>query len=359
MNGVVSEISQNGYVRLHTCRRWLKVVRKIKSVEKYGGFKERTSKNKKINGISAMVGDMVTIMAGRSKQITGVVSAISKKGSVKLNQYGKWAKVVETNSDDATRDVWERDSEKKLRSRTESSSKESQRTLPSNVSTEQRSKENLVEVGDKVEIKTGRSELKVGIVSAVSKKGTVKLDNYGRFSAVVRIIKCNDSIGNFGERDSIKKPRSRTESSVKRYHSSLSTNNTSTSSRWERLCKRINTPRKKPHFKHHHYSSLNDDSIQKSDRTGDEVVAKSIQVNEKVRVTNGVDSSHLHCAGNLVERDIRIEDVLDLGEKFNDVLFVSRNNANLVERSTVDTNDIVVLGEKINDSLKVSEWVGF
>ena len=50
-----------------------------------------------------------------------------------------------------------------------------------------------------------------------------------------------------------------------------------------------------------------------------------------------------------------IEDVLDLGEKFNDVLFVSRNNANLVERSTVNTNDILVLGEKINDSLKVSE----
>ena len=39
--------------------------------------------------------------------------------------------------------------------------------------------------------------------------------NYGRFAAVVRIIKCNDSIGNFGERDSKKKPRSRTESSVK------------------------------------------------------------------------------------------------------------------------------------------------
>ena len=70
-----------------------------------------------------------------------------------------------------------------------------------------------------------------------------------------------------------------------------------------------------------------------------------------------MDSSHLHCAGNWVERDIRIEDVLDLdlGEKFNDVLFVSRNNANLVERSTVNTNDILVLGEKINDSLKVSE----
>ncbi len=183
----------------------------------------------------------------------------------------------------------------------------------------------------------------------------MKLDNYGRFSAVVGIIKCNDGIGNIGERDSKKKPRSRTESSVKGYHSSLSTNNTCTSSRWERLRKRINTPRKKPHSKHYHYSSLNDDSIQKFDRTCDEMAAKSVQVNGKVRVTVGVDSSHLHCAGNLVERDIRIEDVLDLGEKFNDVLFVSRNNANLVERSTVNTNDILVLGEKINDSLKVSE----
>ena len=51
-------------------------------------------------------------MAGRSKRITGVVSAISKKGTVKLDQYGKWAKVLETNSDNATRDIWERDSEK-------------------------------------------------------------------------------------------------------------------------------------------------------------------------------------------------------------------------------------------------------
>ena len=53
-----------------------------------------------------------------------------------------------------------------------------------------------------------------------------------------------------------------------------------------------------------------------------------------------MDSSHLHCTGNLVERDIRIEDVLDLGEKFNDVLFVSRNTASLVERSTVNTKMI-------------------
>ena len=68
-----------------------------------------------------------------------------------------------------------------------------------------------------------------------------------------------------------------------------------------------------------------------------------------------MDSSHLHCTSNLVERDIRLEDVLDLGEKFNDVLFVSKNTANLVERSTVNTNDILVLGEKINDRLIVSE----
>ena len=34
--------------------------------------------------------------------------------------------------------------------------------------------------------------------------------------------------------------------------------------------------------------------------------------------------------------------VLDLGEKFNDVLFVSRNTASLVERSTVNTKDILV-----------------
>ena len=300
---------------------------------------------------------MVTIMAGRSKQITGVVSAISKKGTVKLNQYGKWAKVMETISDDATRDVWERDLEKKLRSRTESSFKESQRTLPLSVSTEQRSKENSAGIGDKVEIKTKRSGLKVGIVSDVSKKGTVKLDNYGRFTAVVRIIKRNDSIGVIGERDSKKKQRSRTESSVKRCHYSFSTNDNSASSRWERLCNRINTPRKKPHYNHSHYSLINDDSSQKSDRTGDKMVAKSVQVNEKVRVTNGVDSSHLHCAGNLVERGIRIEDVLDLGEKFNDVLFVSKISANSVERSTVNTNDILILGEKINDSLVVSDTV--
>ena len=176
VTGVVSKISQKGIRKVTQLWTVVESCKENYERRKMWRIKERTSKNKKINGISVEVGDRVTIMAGQSTQITGVVSAISKKGSVKLNQYGKWAKVVETNSDDATRDGWERDSEKKLRSRTESSSKESQRTLPLNVSTEQKSKENLVKVGDKVEIKTGRSERKIGIVSAVSKKGKVKLD---------------------------------------------------------------------------------------------------------------------------------------------------------------------------------------
>ena len=54
-------------------------------------------------------------------------------------------------------------------------------------------------------------------------------------------------------------------------------------------------------------------------------------------------------------REIYVLKMYRFREKFNDVLFVSRNNANLVERSTVNTNDILVLGEKINDSLIVSE----
>tara|TARA_A100001015_G_scaffold262799_1_gene309279 strand:- start:138 stop:347 length:210 start_codon:yes stop_codon:yes gene_type:complete len=49
----------------------LKVVRNRRSTEKIGGFKERILKNKKIHGISAKIGDTVTIKAGRSKQITG------------------------------------------------------------------------------------------------------------------------------------------------------------------------------------------------------------------------------------------------------------------------------------------------
>ena len=53
---------------------------------------------------------------------------------------------------------------------------------------------------------------------------------------------------------------------------------------------------------------------------------------------------------NYIHADIYAE--AHFGEKFNDF---QRINANLVERSTVNTNDILVLGEKINDSLIVSE----
>ena len=54
-----------------------------------------------------------------------------------------------------------------------------------------------------------------------------------------------------------------------------------------------------------------------------------------------MDSSHIHSTYNLVESCLRIEDVLDLGENFDDVLFLSKNTDNLVERSTVNTNDIL------------------
>ena len=148
----------------------------------------------------------------------------------------------------------------------------------------------MVEVGDKVEIKIGRSELKVGMVSAVSKKGTVKLDNYGRFSAVVRIIKRNASSGNIWEGDSEKKTRSRTESSVKEYHSSLSANNTFTSSRWERLRKRINTPRKKPHSTHLKFDK--DVVTISQGYLSDNAIKCSLQEKEKVHIMDSVAAKY-------------------------------------------------------------------
>ena len=75
-------------------------------------------------------------------------------------------------------------------------------------------RDDRVEVG----IKIGRSKLKTGVVSAVSKKGTMKLRNYGRYSAVVKAIKCNATIGNSWARGSEKKIRSQTESSAKEHH---------------------------------------------------------------------------------------------------------------------------------------------
>ena len=67
-----------------------------------------------------------------------------------------------------------------------------------------------VKIGDKVRNKIGRSKTKTGIVSAVLKKGTVKLHKYGRYSAFVRVIKCNATNGNNWEGDSEKKIRSQT-----------------------------------------------------------------------------------------------------------------------------------------------------
>ena len=62
-----------------------------------------------------------------------------------------------------------------------------------------------IKIGDTVRRKIGKSKTKTGIVSAVSKKGTVKLHKYGRFSAVVRVIQCNTTNGNNWEGDSEKK----------------------------------------------------------------------------------------------------------------------------------------------------------
>ena len=120
----------------------------------------------------------------------------------------------------------------------------------------------------------------------------MKLDNYGRFAAVVRIIKRNDSIGNIGERDSKKKPRSRTESSVKRYHSSLSTNNNSTSSRWERLRERINTPSKKPHSKHLKFDK--DVGTIRQGYLSDNAVKCSLKKKEKVYIMDSVEAKYFH-----------------------------------------------------------------
>ena len=175
-------------------------------LRKTEGSKRRYRKKKKINGISAKIGDTVMIRVGRSKQRTGVVFAVSKNGTVKLRQYRKWSKLLWTiDGSNTISDNRERDSEKKIRSRTESSVEVSQRTLPTDVSMEKMIDTASIKIGDTVRIKIGKSKTKTGIVSAVSKKGTVKLHKYGMFSAVVRVIQCNTTNGNNWEGDSEKK----------------------------------------------------------------------------------------------------------------------------------------------------------
>ena len=69
--------------------------------------------------------------------------------------------------------------------------------------------------------------------------------------------------------------------------------------------------------------------------------------NLKKLVDIGVDSGHFHSNSNSVESCIRLEDILDLGGNFDDVLFSSKNTDNMMEGSPVTTDDILALGEKI------------
>ena len=52
-----------------------------------------------------------------------------------------------------------------------------------------------------------QSKQRTGVVCAISKKGTVKLRNYGKWSEVIRIIKCNDINGDMRGRDSNEKKK--------------------------------------------------------------------------------------------------------------------------------------------------------
>ena len=185
--------------------------------------------------------------------------------------------------------------------------------MPLNVSTEQRSKEISVASGDKVKIRTTCSELKADIVSAVSKKGTVKLDNYGSFSAVVRIIKRNASIGTRWERDSEKKTRSRTESSVKEYQSSLSTNNAFTSSRRERSRNWFNTPRKKPHSKHLKFDK---DVVTISKGYLSDNAVKCSLKKEKVHIMDSVGAKFFHSRGFLAAKIAVLRDQANIEDVF-------------------------------------------
>ena len=106
------------------------------------------------------------------------------------------------------------------------------------------------QIGDKVRIKVGRSKERTGFVSAISKKGTMGLRNYGKWSEVIRIIKSNDTNGDIRERDSKEKKRSkRTESSIKDYHCPLLTDDTIKKSHRRSDCSRINTLSKKDQSK--------------------------------------------------------------------------------------------------------------
>ena len=54
-------------------------------------------------------------------------------------------------------------------------------------------KEISAKIDGKVRLKVGISKERTGIVSEISKKGTVRLCNYRKWSEVIRIIKSNDN----------------------------------------------------------------------------------------------------------------------------------------------------------------------
>ena len=70
-------------------------IKRPRSVENPGGCKEKTSKKKKnIDRALLRFGVKVTVKAGKTKERTGCISAISEKGTVKLHNYGKWSEVI-------------------------------------------------------------------------------------------------------------------------------------------------------------------------------------------------------------------------------------------------------------------------
>ena len=72
--------------------------------------------------------------------------------------------------------------------------------------------------------------------------------------------------------------------SVKRNHSSLPTNNTSTSSRWERPREWLNTPSKKPHSKHLKFDK--DVGTIRQGYLSDNAVKCSLKKKDKVYIMN-------------------------------------------------------------------------
>ena len=133
--------------------------------------------------------------------------------------------------------------------------------------------------------------MKTGIVSAVSKKYTVKLRKYGRQSAVVKVINRNATNGNSWERDSEKKIRTRTESPAKEHHYSLPRKDTFTKYCRSRLRSRTDTPRKKAHTKRLKFDK-DADTISKG-YLNDNAIKYSLKEKTKVHIIDSVEAKWL------------------------------------------------------------------